>query len=324
MTMNVSFNHILSLESSDKLIADKNIQEWRTQRPIDMSHVDNIIKQEQAYHKKRGCYLYPSTIVLIKYGDIKYIGDGQHRLKSFEKGGIKTLVPVSTITVESLSEVDEIIKIINSNKEYVQVKNDEVKRITKYFMDTYPKYVSKNHKFQRPNFNPNTLTEKLNEYSSINYNEFMKRAHELNEYIKNNLSRFGYMSSKKIEKNGVTQYFYLGALKNLLWVEAVMSSTKIEEINFALYPYTNKRVKIPQAIRRKLWDGEFGDKIIGKCYIGGCPLHFSTFECGHIIPHSKGGSIELSNLKVVCKQCNNDMGTQNLIAYKKLYEKSKG
>jgi hypothetical protein len=39
------------------------------------------------------------------------------------------------------------------------------------------------------------------------------------------------------------------------------------------------------------------------------------FECGHVIPVSKGGENTLENLRPVCNQCNKSMGTTNLFEY---------
>jgi hypothetical protein len=38
-----------------------------------------------------------------------------------------------------------------------------------------------------------------------------------------------------------------------------------------------------------------------------------TFEVGHNIPESKGGSLELGNLKPLCSNCNKSMGNNYTI-----------
>ena len=78
-----------------------------------------------------------------------------------------------------------------------------------------------------------------------------------------------------------------------------------------------KKNPIPPKLRQEVWETNIGDKLWGNCFV--CLMRISAFEysCGHIISESKGGSMELSNMKVVCKSCNSKMGTQNMLEFKK-------
>ena len=42
-----------------------------------------------------------------------------------------------------------------------------------------------------------------------------------------------------------------------------------------------------------------------------------NFECGHIIPESKGGETNEDNLIPICGLCNKSMGTRNMYEYTK-------
>jgi HNH endonuclease len=74
-----------------------------------------------------------------------------------------------------------------------------------------------------------------------------------------------------------------------------------------------KRKTIPKAKRTELWDKYFKDKRIGSCLVCNCQLDVvGTWEAGHVIAYSKGGSDDLENLRPVCQRCNRSMGTQNM------------
>jgi len=49
-----------------------------------------------------------------------------------------------------------------------------------------------------------------------------------------------------------------------------------------------------------------------------------TFEVGHNIPESKGGTTNIDNLRPICSKCNKSMGSQYSIdEFSKLYERKK-
>lgn len=78
-------------------------------------------------------------------------------------------------------------------------------------------------------------------------------------------------------------------------------------------PVTTKYDRIPAAVRHKLFR-QYCDMIESPsllCYCCSVPIYMD-FEAGHIIPKSKGGSMELSNLRPVCSTCNKSMGTINM------------
>lgn len=67
---------------------------------------------------------------------------------------------------------------------------------------------------------------------------------------------------------------------------------------------------IPKAIRQQAWLDKMGEKYKGKCNISWCENTISAFDfhCGHNIPHSKGGTLDISNLYPICSSCNLGMG----------------
>ena len=81
-------------------------------------------------------------------------------------------------------------------------------------------------------------------------------------------------------------------------------------------PIGSKR-KLYTPMRRAVWS-QHSPLIEAKCYC--CETNVISafdFECGHVIAKSLGGRDELSNLRVICGQCNRSMGNKNLEKFKK-------
>ena len=79
------------------------------------------------------------------------------------------------------------------------------------------------------------------------------------------------------------------------------------------------RKRIPKGKRRAIWVKHIGQYIFRtKCpCCNSTEIDPFTFEAGHIHPHSKGGSDDISNLVPICSICNKDMGSENMKIYMK-------
>lgn len=76
---------------------------------------------------------------------------------------------------------------------------------------------------------------------------------------------------------------------------------------------TPKRRTVPKITRHFLWMRDYGNIAEAKCQCCGVTLITeATSEAGHVIAFAKGGSTRVENLKLICRTCNADMGTQNL------------
>ena len=76
------------------------------------------------------------------------------------------------------------------------------------------------------------------------------------------------------------------------------------------------KAKIPAALREQVWRNAFGEKFFkNKCSVTWCETRISPFDfqVGHNVPESKGGTLELNNLKPICVRCNLSMGNQYTI-----------
>lgn len=73
--------------------------------------------------------------------------------------------------------------------------------------------------------------------------------------------------------------------------------------------------KIPQRVRIAVWDYYIGDTFGCKCWIGWCSNQLTPFDfqVGHNVPHSKDGTLDIDNLRPICRQCNSSMSDQYTI-----------
>ena len=70
-----------------------------------------------------------------------------------------------------------------------------------------------------------------------------------------------------------------------------------------------KKAAVPKAIREQCWLSVVGKKYESKCYVKWCQniMNVFDFHVGHDIPESKGGTLDLVNLKPICARCNLSM-----------------
>jgi len=76
-----------------------------------------------------------------------------------------------------------------------------------------------------------------------------------------------------------------------------------------------RKANIPKAIKEQVWLKSFGEVFKNKCHIHWCDNIINTFDfhVGHDIPESKGGTLDIFNLKPICARCNLSMGDKYTI-----------
>ena len=82
-----------------------------------------------------------------------------------------------------------------------------------------------------------------------------------------------------------------------------------------IYKKKVKKQTIPKALREQLWIKNCGKAFEHKCYVRWCENTITVFDfhVGHDKPESKGGSLDLDNLKPLCARCNLSMGNNYTI-----------
>lgn len=82
-----------------------------------------------------------------------------------------------------------------------------------------------------------------------------------------------------------------------------------------MIPKYRMRKNVPKAIREQVWIMYCGEHFRHKCIVRWCENSMTpfSFEVGHNIPHSKGGTTNIDNLRPICANCNRSMGDQYTI-----------
>lgn len=77
---------------------------------------------------------------------------------------------------------------------------------------------------------------------------------------------------------------------------------------------TNKQ-HIPKAIREQTWLRYNGEVYRAKCKVRWCknPITVYDFHVGHNMPESKGGTLDMGNLRPICSRCNLSMSNNYTI-----------
>lgn len=86
-----------------------------------------------------------------------------------------------------------------------------------------------------------------------------------------------------------------------------------EKKNGAMPAQERKRKNIPKNKRHLIWMRDYGNVAEALCCCCGLVIVTeSTSEAGHIRAFADGGSDEIENLRMICRTCNADMGTQDM------------
>ena len=89
---------------------------------------------------------------------------------------------------------------------------------------------------------------------------------------------------------------------------AAVHSTESEE------PLHLRRKKIPKHIKTLVWNKYMGvDTAQSDCVsCRSVKITNRSFHCGHVIAESKGGDLNINNLRPICEACNGSMGTRSM------------
>ena len=76
-----------------------------------------------------------------------------------------------------------------------------------------------------------------------------------------------------------------------------------------------KKKTIPKGVREQCWLTVFGKSFEHMCFIPWCQnmINVWDFHVGHDEPESKGGTLDINNLKPLCARCNLSMSDKYTI-----------
>jgi len=191
------------------------------------------------------------------------------------------------------------------------------------------------------------FNQKMQEYEKINNNKNMKESIQdvkikiIEEYY-NELNKINNMYDKQAD------IFALARLYNVYEIDKLNNIYKpLEEDNINTADNVNKLLaksetknninatdttansqkkyvknNIPKLLKNQSWDIYIGkEKGVGNCYCCNAEIDSKHFECGHIIPASKGGSETIENLRPICSLCNKSIGTKHMDEFIEKYIK---
>ena len=77
----------------------------------------------------------------------------------------------------------------------------------------------------------------------------------------------------------------------------------------------NHKETIPKRIRELVWTTNNSETFSTKCFVTWCEnkINVFNFQVGHDIPESKGGTLDIDNLKPICSNCNLSMSNKYTI-----------
>ena len=318
------------------------------QRELKLEAVNTIIEHQNKIYQEINYYFTEHHIFIVSFerNDKDYLIDGQHRVTAFNS--LRKEYPERTINlnvcyikIKKNCPESEEEKIINYWYDFVNkctpnpVSTLGIDRykilqgIRDYFTKNFKDYIKTTSKPQKPHVNLDKLSEYIIENKIIESldisksEEFINKIIELNTYYSTlkpeQFKKFGLTDIHTLieKKNKHNNDLYLGFYNKFEWLERMLESKKHNKPYEDLFHISyNYRPRINTNLREKVWKNVNGSILDGICYCCTEPLSYKSFECGHIIPVSLGGTTDEKNLRPICHDCNIDMGTQNLEEYK--------
>uniref|UniRef100_A0A6C0HRQ5 HNH nuclease domain-containing protein n=1 Tax=viral metagenome TaxID=1070528 RepID=A0A6C0HRQ5_9ZZZZ len=318
---------------SVKELLKKPIHTPACQRSVMIDHVMEIVNFQRDYFSKKYHYIFLNCIQFCIVLGVWYCVDGQHRYEALKE--LNDLddwtIDIEITYCKDKEEMHNIFRILNTSTPVPEFLKSEDSVLTlldglkKYIHERYPKYISPSSKPQRPNIQLDTLISEINrlfkmtppplpiliewfETENAKHCEYLTNS--TNELCINVLERVNKTVRSRSEPKNVTlrsePKLYLGCY----WLDKI----------------PNKILKTTRDMCWKQWHIECqkvnkANGFEAPCYVCEKMLDHTTFEAGHIEPHTKGGLNTLDNLRPVCGGCNKTMGTMNMDEFKAIYGK---
>jgi hypothetical protein len=314
------------------------------QREVNNKWVDELEKDIFNGYKDHECFHFGRFEVGI-VGETSYLLDGQHRFLVLQKlppEHSNILIELKVRILDSEEELNNWFMKINKIRKSKICKSVQTKllinSIRKHLSMKYSKYISYSKNPHKPNINldkleermiKNNIVEKLDNFS---IEEIIEKIEDLNRFYRYSLRST--WKSWNVEspdlmidscnRKSPLNPLFLGMYKNCEWIDRLVYILE-RKITFGEVNHIPEsiRVSIPKKLRREVWNKR-NNKLSGKCFCCDDKLDYDNFESGHIVSIFFGGKTSLENLEPICRTCNNDMRTKNLISFKeKYYKKNK-
>ena len=100
---------------------------------------------------------------------------------------------------------------------------------------------------------------------------------------------------------------------------AAASPEPAESENASDEPLHLRRKKIPKQIKTLVWNKYIGSDVAEAPCVSCRTAKISnrSFHCGHVVAESKGGDMNINNLRPICPDCNGSMGARSMNEFTK-------
>lgn len=265
----------------------------------------------------------------------KHVLDGQHRLSALRQLQrvfpeiSKFKIPVQIYHCETELQMYDIYHKVNSNKPVPLYDglNDTlaIHDIEDEMTRRFKPFLKKSEKPRIPNVSLKRVMEKIQKSRKC-LDDVVDRIVGLHLYYSSFTpdvwARYQVKDVVLLEKcrqqdKGTWVFCFFGLYKDCEWVDWLFDDwDKVDHTPLWLREVS----EIPRARRNELWQTTFGKSMTGQCFCCKTELSFTNFDAGHVQSRYRGGSNELDNLRVVCKICNRDMGTMDLMEYAQCFQ----
>lgn len=333
-------NNTLSIVKFSEIVSKYKIPDF--QRIVSCDHVTKLKESQDEYFKLTGFYNF-GVITICEFDGVEYIIDGQHRitaLREYLKNNIDIEICVRVIPCKSWNEVAFHHKSINVFHANILTDNETCNTILdsveKELFKKYENYLS-DPKRKSPNYpkiSTSLMKEKMIELDFLNVLKIKSNVELLsiiedfnaflNSFSKNDLivkfkvkeeryNSFISINDKNVNKNKV---LWLGIFREGKWIDCIHEVLKsgktfksFKEYSKFIKPETERK----KMDREKVWKTKIDPKD-PRCFNCHQTLNYSvkgTWEVAHLISVANGGSDEITNLEIMCFECNRKMGKNN-------------
>ena len=325
---------VVKLESIEKII-EYHVPSF--QRLLDKDYVEYLCEDQINEYNKYGAISALQSITCALFNDKMYILDGQHRIEMFRRlkeknvNLSKSIIPVIIYNIDTKEELKEYYNRINKHHPINPLQLDENWVSNKYFFEWFPEkfkiYIKKTNLCKCPHFNMDNMMNHFKQFDILkkipNVTTFINCVESFNTYLVNNRETIKNNQVLKDLSNNFNKCYskcpdnpcMLGIWRHYEWVDHCLNIIENNNMDFSqinLGTFSRQRPKISQELKIQVWNKRNDDITKGQCYCCEDDIKLSNVECGHVVPHCRGGSATIHNLEPICKKCNNQMGIMNL------------
>jgi hypothetical protein len=301
------------------------IPEW--QRSIDTNKVNSI---ETFAKTNANFFIFQTNPIQIinlsnSNGTYNFIIDGQHRLQAcinlFNKNGINNYIMLAVTNCANIQEVKQIYETINIETTNMAIPFDEIEKdfkqqsyikIRKILVEQYKDYFGTNKDKYR--YSIDEFVAKLRENKFLEYLTYTDIQETIEYLILENQAFYDEYGYDKIIKHSTDSFYE----KEIICIRSKIIFT-LRRNNFIDYLFHNDtkpihekkllKKKINKVLREQVWKRDKGTcKLCHKMITD----KENEYHCSHIISEYNNGLTELKNLCVLCKQCNLQLGSNNI------------